>query len=54
MPNLPSSVIFLRLSIRAGRLGTGKGNGASRRSLVKYNQRESTPMLAPKGCHSCR
>jgi hypothetical protein len=28
-----------------GRLGTGKGNGAGGRSLVKYNQPLGTPML---------
>ena len=27
------------------RLGTGKGNGAGRRSLVKYNQPQGTPRL---------
>jgi hypothetical protein len=28
-----------------GQLGTGKGNGAGRRSLVKYKQPLSTPVL---------
>jgi hypothetical protein len=45
MPNLPSNAIFLICQHQHGRLGTGKGNGAGRRSLVKYNQPLSTTVL---------
>jgi hypothetical protein len=45
MPTLPIVAIFSHLSIRAGAAATGKGNGAGRRSLVKYNQPQSTRTL---------
>jgi hypothetical protein len=46
MPAVPSSVIFPRRRCEHGRLGTGKGHGAGRRSLVKYNQPQGTPMFS--------
>jgi hypothetical protein len=42
VPALPSNAIFYTADPIDSRLGTGKGNGASRWSLVKYNQCERT------------
>jgi hypothetical protein len=45
MPALPANATFPVRRYERGRLGTGKGNGAGRRSLVKYNQPQGTPRL---------
>jgi hypothetical protein len=42
MPTLPPEASFRVRRYEHGRLGTGKGNGAGRWSLVKYNQPQGT------------
>jgi hypothetical protein len=43
-PCLPAASFRVR-RYEHGRLATGKGNGAGRWSLVKYNQPQGSPML---------